>query len=152
MKCLHLEVYIKFSYPPYDFFLYIYINLFIIYLFIFGCVGSSLLRTGFLLVAASRGYSSLWCTGFSLQWLLLLQSTGSRRAGFSSCGSWALELRLSSFGARAWLLRSMWDLPGPGMNPCPLHWQADSQPLCHQGSPPPYYFKSWWSRFGGWSS
>ena len=30
------------------------------------------------LVAASRGYSSLWCTGFSLWWLLLLQSTGSR--------------------------------------------------------------------------
>ena len=22
-----------------------------------------------------------------------------------------------------------------GTNPCPLHWQADSQPLCHQGSP-----------------
>ena len=29
------------------------------------------------LVAASQGYSSLWCTGFSLQWLLLLWSTGS---------------------------------------------------------------------------
>ena len=27
--------------------------------------------------------------GFSLRWLLLLQSTGSRRAGFSSCGAWA---------------------------------------------------------------
>ena len=36
------------------------------------------------LVAASRGYSSLLCTGFSLQWLLLLRSTGSRHAGFSS--------------------------------------------------------------------
>ncbi|KAJ8776297.1 hypothetical protein J1605_015595 [Eschrichtius robustus] len=22
-----------------------------------------------------------------------------------------------------------------GSNPCPLHWQADSQPLRHQGSP-----------------
>ena len=32
-------------------------------------------------VAASRGYSSLWCTGFSLQWLLLLQSTSSRARG-----------------------------------------------------------------------
>ena len=29
------------------------------------------------LVAASGGYSSLWCAGFSLWWLLLLQSTGS---------------------------------------------------------------------------
>ena len=33
------------------------------------------------LVAASRGYSSLWCTGFSLRWLLLFQSSGSRHAG-----------------------------------------------------------------------
>ncbi|XP_059868788.1 ras-related protein Rab-28 isoform X2 [Delphinus delphis] len=26
-------------------------------------------------------------------------------------------------------------LPDRGTNPCPLHWQADSQPLRHQGSP-----------------
>ena len=38
------------------------------------------------LVAASRGYSSLRCTGFSLRWLLLW-STGSRGVGFSSCGT-----------------------------------------------------------------
>ena len=25
--------------------------------------------------------------------------------------------------------------PDQGSNPCPLHWQADSEPLCHQGSP-----------------
>ena len=25
--------------------------------------------------------------------------------------------------------------PDQGSNLCPLHWQADSQPLCHQGSP-----------------
>ena len=69
------------------------------------------------LVAVSRGYSSLQCTGFSLQWLLLLQSMGSRCVGFSSCGSRSLERRLSSCGARAQLLRSMWDLPGPGLEP-----------------------------------
>ena len=33
---------------------------------------------GFALVAGSRGYSLLPCTGFSLRWLLLLWSTGSR--------------------------------------------------------------------------
>ena len=44
---------------------------------------------GLSLVAASGGYSSLQCTGFSLRWLLLLQSTSSRHAGFSSCGAWA---------------------------------------------------------------
>ena len=42
---------------------------------------------GLSLVEASRGYSSLRCAAFSLQSLLLLRSTGSRRAGFSNCGS-----------------------------------------------------------------
>ena len=55
------------------------------HLFIFGCVGSSLLR-GLSLVVESGGYSLLRCTGFSLRWLLLLWSTGSRHVGFSSCG------------------------------------------------------------------
>ena len=44
---------------------------------------------GLSLVAASRGYSLLWCAGFSFRWLLLLRSTGSRRAGISSCGTQA---------------------------------------------------------------
>ena len=42
---------------------------------------------GLSLVAASGGYSSLRCAGFSSRWLVLLQSTGSRHAGFSSCGT-----------------------------------------------------------------
>ena len=54
-----------------------------------------------LLVAASRGHPTLRCAGFSLWWLLLLWSMGSRRAGFSSCGSRALERRLSSCGSWA---------------------------------------------------
>ena len=37
---------------------------------------------------AIRGYSSLWCAGFSLR-SLLLWSTGSRHSGFSSCGTHA---------------------------------------------------------------
>ena len=60
---------------------------------------------GLSLVAVSGGYSSLQCAGSSLQWFLLLQSTGSRLSGFSSCG------------ARASLLHGMWDLPGPGLEP-----------------------------------
>ena len=91
------------------------------FFFFFGCFVAV---CGLSLVAASRGYSSLWCAGCSLWWLLLLWSTGSKHAGFSSCGSWALERRLSSCGTRAYLLRSMWDLPES--NPCPLHWQVDS--------------------------
>ena len=38
------------------------------------------------LVAVSGGYSLLQWAVFSLWCLLLLQSTGSRRVGFSSCG------------------------------------------------------------------
>ena len=79
---------------------------------------------GLSLVAASGGYSSLQCAGFSLWWLHLLRSTGSRRAGsvvvacrVSSCGSQALEHELSSCDARAYLLRRMWDLSGPGLKP-----------------------------------
>ena len=55
---------------------------------------------GLSLVEASGGYSWLRYVGL-LRWLLLLQSTGSRCAGFSSCGSQALERRLSSCGTQA---------------------------------------------------
>ena len=41
----------------------------------------------FSLVAASGGYSLLGYAAFSLWWLLLLWSTGSRHTGFSSCGT-----------------------------------------------------------------
>ena len=51
--------------------------------------------------AASRGYSSLRCVGFSLQWLLLLQSTGSRHSGFRICDTWAQQLWLMGSGAQA---------------------------------------------------
>ena len=42
-----------------------------------GCAGSSLLH-GLSLTAVSRGCSLAVCTGSSLRWLLLLQSSGSR--------------------------------------------------------------------------
>ena len=60
---------------------------------------------GLPLVAASGGYSSLWCEGFSLRWLLSLWSTGSRRAGFSSCGMRAQQLWLAGSRVQA---QSLW--------------------------------------------
>ena len=51
------------------------------------------------LVTVSEGYSLLQYAGFSLQWLLLLQSTGSRVCGFHSCGMWPQQLQL--MGSRA---------------------------------------------------
>ena len=73
-------------------------------------------------VAASGSHSSSRCTGLSLSRPLLLRGTGSRHAGpvvvahgpscSTACGIF----------------------PDKCSNPCPLHWQADSQPLRHQGS------------------
>ena len=54
---------------------------------------SSCGERGILLVAV-RG-------GFSLWWPLVAEHGLSRHAGFSSCGSQALEHRLSSCGAQA---------------------------------------------------
>ena len=70
------------------YFLFFLINLFILFIY-FCLLWVFVAARGLSLVAVSRGYSSLQCAGFSLQWLLLLQSTGSRCAGFSSCGTWA---------------------------------------------------------------
>ena len=75
-------------------------------------------------VAASGGQSSSRCAGLSLSRPLLLRSTGSRRAG-----SVIVAHGLSCSAACG-------IFPDQGSNPCPLHWQADSQPLRHQGSPP----------------
>ena len=50
---------------------------------------------GFSLTAASGDYSLLQHTSFSLQWLLL-QSTGSRQAGFSNCSTQAALRHVAS--------------------------------------------------------
>ena len=74
-------------------------------------------------VAASGGHSSSQCAGFSLLRPLLFRSTGSRRAGS------AVVAHGPSCSAACGILQDQ------GSNPRPLHWQADSQPLRHQGSP-----------------
>ena len=73
-----------------DVFLFLFFkNLFILFILFLAALGLVCSAHGLSLVVASGGYSSLRCTGFSLRWLLLLQSTGSRRVGFSSCGTQA---------------------------------------------------------------
>ena len=74
---------------------------------------------------------------------------------FSSCSKWELlllavhrllilvaslvEHRLQGaglvVGAQAYLPLACRIFPEQGLNLCPLHWQVDSQPLDHQGSP-----------------
>ena len=70
--------------------------------------------------------------------------------GFSCCrvqalGTWAsvvAALRLQSTGSAVVVHRLSWPhslacriFPDQELNQCPLHWQVDSQPLNHQGSP-----------------
>ena len=78
---------------------------------------------GLSLVVASGGHSSSQCAGLSLSRPLLLRSTGSRRAGS------VIVAHGPSCSAACGIF------PDQGSNPCPPHWQADSQPLRHQGSP-----------------
>ena len=78
---------------------------------------------GLSLVAPSGGHSSSRCAGLSLSRPLLLRSTGSRRAGSAIVAHG--PSRSVAYGI----------FPDQGSNPRALHWQADSQPLCHQGSP-----------------
>ena len=72
------------------------------------------------LCCCAWAFSSCGERGYSL-----LQVQASHCGGFSCCRAWALGARasvvvahgLSSCGARALLLRGMWDLPGPGIKP-----------------------------------
>ena len=97
----------------------------LIYLFFFfGCIGSSLLRAGFLQLrragATLHGSAQAFhCSGFSCcgAWGLGVWASVAVAHGLSRCGSQALERRLSSYGAQAQLLRGMWDLPRPGLDP-----------------------------------
>ena len=102
---------------------------------IFGCTWILVAAHRLSLVSARVSTLQLWFTRFSLLWLLLLPSTGSRRLVFSSCGPQALGMR-----AQQWCMGS--DAPwhvgiflDQGSNLCPLHWQAASHPLCHQEVP-----------------
>ena len=102
---------------PFFFFLIIYLFIYFWLCWVFVSV------QGLSLVAASRGHSSSRCAGLSLSRPLLLRSTGSRHAGS------VIVAHGPSCSAACGIF------PDQGLNTCPLHWQADSQPLRHQGSP-----------------
>ena len=77
-------------------------------------------------VFVAQAFSELWRVGATLQLLCVASQCGGfsccgaqalRHAGFSRCGSWALEQRLNSCGTWAYLLHSMWDPPIPEIEP-----------------------------------
>ena len=105
--CYKLEIYFK------KFFLILFIYFWLCWVFV--------AVRGLSLVAVSGGYSSLRFARFSLRWLLLLRSTGSRCVGFSSCGTRAQQL---------WLMGS----------------RAQAQQLWHTGLAAPWHMGSSWTR------
>ena len=107
-------------FPNFAFYLFIYFYLWLCWVF-------APVR-GPPLVAASGGHSSSRCAGLSLLRPLLLRSTGSRGAGSVIVAHGPSCSMACGF------------LPDQGSNLCPLHWQADSQPPRHQGSPPNFAF------------
>ena len=108
----------------------------------------------FSLVAASGIYSVV---SFSLWWLLFW-STGSTVCGLSSRSSGALEHWLNSSVHRLSCSEACGIFPDQESNPCHMHWQADSLPLSHQGSPENIFWnesfraKNCSKTFTGWKS
>ena len=73
--------------------LFIYFYFWLPWVFVAACgLFSGCVEWGLLFVAVC---------GLLIGWLLLLQSTGSRRVGFSSCGTWAQQLWLTGSRAQA---------------------------------------------------
>ena len=99
------------------------------FFFLFGCAGSSLLRSGFLKLWQVGAICQLQCDGFSLQWLLLFPSTASKGMRVLAVAAH----RLSCPMACGIFLDQR-------SNSGSFHWQADSQPLDHQGSPAKFKF------------
>ena len=94
-----------------------------------GCVGSLLLRGLF-------SSCSEWGPIFVLAHVPLIvvaslavehglqgtQASVATSRGLHSCGSQVLEQGFNSCSAQAWLLCSMWSLPGLGIEPCIDRW------------------------------
>ena len=107
----------------------IFISLFLAVLGLHCCsVFSSRGERGLL---SSRSACTSHCHDFSY---CTAQALG--HVGFSSCGSWALDNRLSSCGSQAWLLRSTWESSQiRDWTHISSTGKQDSLPLSYQGSP-----------------
>ena len=74
--------------------------------------------------SGSRGWEA-WPLG---AWASAVAVRGCR-----SCGLWSTASVVVVQGFSCSVVCGIF--PNQGLNPCPLHWQADSLPLSHQGSP-----------------
>ena len=111
----------RFTYSLVIFFFFFFSKFIYLFIYFWLCWVFASVR-GLSLVAASGGHPSSRCAGLSPSRPL------SRRAG-----SVVVAHGPSCSAARG-------IFPDQGLNPCPLYWQADSQPLRHQGSRGNYLF------------
>ena len=113
------------------------------YLFISGRAGSSL--ACWLFSSWGRGLLFTAALGLLSAGASPAVEQGSRACGLRSCGSQALEHRLSVVVAWGHSCSAACGIfPDQGSNPCLWHWPVDSLPLSHQGSLNIIYFK--WRR------
>ena len=103
-----------------------------------GCAGLGC-RSGFYLVGASGVFSSC-----GARLLAAVASPCGKAWVPGRTGLVAAAPRLQSTGSvvTAHELGSSWPVESSGMEPCLLHWQEDSSPLSHQGSPGCYFLEN----------
>ena len=112
----------------YSFFFFNFLNLF------FGCVGFFIAACGFF---SSYVVQASHCSGF---FCCRARALGAQASAVVARGLQSTGSVVVAYGPSCSTARGI--LPDQVSNPCPLLWQADSQPLRHQGSPNTLFLKS----------
>ena len=108
----------------------------IAFIYLFLAVLSLCCYVDFSLVVVTGGYSLVAGLRFLIAWFLLL--------GFNSCSSrlWSTGSMVMVQGLSCFMPCGIYLDQRANLNPCLLHWQADSLLLRHQGSPSPTFLNS----------
>ena len=121
-----LQQYVRHFYKHLSYLLLFFFLIILFYLFIFGCVGSSLLHMGFLQLrqAGAALHCGPWashCGGFSC---CRVRALGAGASVVVARGLWSAGSVVVAHGLSCSMACGIF--PDRGSNPCPLHWQADS--------------------------
>ena len=87
---------------------------------------------------AAQSFFSCETWAFHCDGCSYCRAQASGQSHLSSFGTRTQQLQLTGSRARArqlWYPAACGIFSDQGLNPCPLHWQVDSQPLDHQGTP-----------------
>ena len=109
----------------------LFIYLFIYFIFIFGCAGSSVRARAF------SGYGKRGPLFIAVRGPLFIAVRGPFSIAAPPVAGHRLQTRrLSSCGSRAQLLRGMWDLPRPGLEPASPALAGRFSTTAPPGKPP----------------